>query len=235
MSISKPPVKNFWANAAASEDVIEPSDAIKDAGMTPASKAIPRQWFNWLCKQATSVGAYLMARGIPDHDGGESYTVGDVVQAVSDGSVWRCKQACAGTQAVAENAYWEHFGANWLADALKTSLAASLPALMLTAMKTLLGIGATVGDITGGCFDCGGLRVGWVTGALDKSGGNVTTSIFTWHDPFGDIFTAVATPEGSDIQVHISAFDAATVTLVPFGQSANCTLFVLAIGTTPTA
>jgi hypothetical protein len=234
MSITKPPVKNFWANAAASGDLIEPSDAVKEAGMTAISAAIPFQWFNWICKQATSVGAYLMARGIPDHDAGESYTVGDVVQAVSDGSVWRCKQACAGTQAVAENAYWEHFGANWLADALKTSLAASLPALMLAAMKTLLGIGLTA-DITGGHFDCGGLRIGWLTGALGKSNGYVTTSTFTWPAAFEPAYGAMPVPYGSDVLLSVGGFSDSTITIVPFGQAANCTVFVLGLGGTPTS
>jgi hypothetical protein len=156
-----------------------------------------------------------------------------VVQYGTPSKTYQCVAATPGNTVPTNASFWEIYGVSWLPDALKASLAASLPALMLAAMKTLLGI-TLAGDITGGTADCGGLRIGWLTGALDKSNGTITTSTFTWSAAFENVFGAVATPFGADIQVHVGAFDATTVTLVPFGQSANCSLFVIGLGTTPT-
>ena len=230
---TKPPIKPAWAFDATEPDIYEPNDAVKASGWTATNPAPPYQWENWLHNYAMKAVRYLSGNGIPAYDAVEEYAVGDVVQYGTPSKTYQCVAATPGNTVPTNASFWEVYGVSWLPDALKASLAASLPALMLAAMKTLLGINLTA-DITGGTFDCGGLRIGWLNDALGKSNGNVTTSTFTWSAAFENVFGAVAMPYGADVVLSVSAFDTSTCTITPFGQAANCTVFVVGLGTTPT-
>ena len=88
MSIAKPTLSDIWANAAPAGDTgIADPGGLKDTGWTAASACPPFSWFNWILNKCDAVGRYLEARGIPDWDAAESYSIGDRVQG-SDGSTY---------------------------------------------------------------------------------------------------------------------------------------------------
>ena len=85
MSIAKPTLSDIWANAAPAGDTgIADPGGLKDTGWTAASACPPFSWMNWILNKCDSGLRYLLARGIPDWDAAESYSVGDRVQG-SDG------------------------------------------------------------------------------------------------------------------------------------------------------
>jgi hypothetical protein len=106
MAIAQPTREIPWANTTASPDIAEPSDGQKLAGW-PGTPAPRYDWFNWILRQAARWVCYLRARGIPDYDAAESYTIGDRVQY--DGDTFRCIQAGVGV-ATSNAAYWEPWG-----------------------------------------------------------------------------------------------------------------------------
>ena len=88
MSIAKPTLSDIWANAAPAGDTgIADPGGLKDTGWTAASACPPFSWFNWILNKCDAVSRYLEARGIPDWDAAESYSIGDRVQG-SDGSTY---------------------------------------------------------------------------------------------------------------------------------------------------
>jgi hypothetical protein len=81
MSIAKPPLSDIWANAAAAGDTgIADPGGLKDSGWTAASACPPFSWMNWILNKCDAAARYIIARGIPDYDANETYSVGDRVQ-----------------------------------------------------------------------------------------------------------------------------------------------------------
>ena len=81
MSIAKPPLSSIWAHSAASGDTgIADPGGLKDTGWTGASACPPFSWMNWILNKCDAAARYIIARGIPDYDVNESYSVGDRVQ-----------------------------------------------------------------------------------------------------------------------------------------------------------
>lgn len=78
MSIAKPSLKNPWASSGAA-NMADPGGA-NDTGMPASSKSIPRRWLNWILNKIETPIRYLVARGIPDYDPNESYSIGDRIQ-----------------------------------------------------------------------------------------------------------------------------------------------------------
>jgi hypothetical protein len=112
MSISKPSLSETWASTPTAGDVQEPADGIKLSGWTADSHCPPYQWFNWLLNKLDTGVRYLLARGIPDYDVLETYSVGDRVQA-SDGQTYKCIQAntpAAAKSPATQRAYWTRWG-----------------------------------------------------------------------------------------------------------------------------
>ena len=235
MSISRPSLTDvvIWAGAAAPGDIATPTTGQQAAGWTPTPAAPPYQWMNWIKNFLSKGVLYLMGRGISDYDATLDYGTNDTVRG-ADGKVYESMGFTSAGNAPPNGTYWRIFGVGWLEDALKTSLADSLPPLMAAVMHNLLGINFTYASVpTRGTFDCGGVRIAWFGVPLSTSNGYVTTTTVHWLSPFGDIFTAVATPYGPDILISIPALDATSVTLVPSGGAASGTVGVIAIGTTP--
>jgi hypothetical protein len=112
MSIAQPTRERVWANSAAGADISEPADGIKDAGFTGTPAPI-YQYVNWLFNAIHKWVQYLRARGIPDYDPLETYSVGDRVQA-GDGQTYKCIQAntpAAAKSPTTQRAYWTRWGA----------------------------------------------------------------------------------------------------------------------------
>ena len=78
MSIAKPTLTNAWASSGAA-NIADPG-GVNETGIPSAAKSIPRRWFNWVLNKVDATGRYLVARGIPDYDPLESYSIGDRVQ-----------------------------------------------------------------------------------------------------------------------------------------------------------
>ena len=232
MSITKPPVKPVWAYGADPGDIAEPT-ALESSGWTASSAAPPYDWMNWLIKRATDLGTYLMARGVPDYDAAETYSNYDTVRG-PNGTVYECINATGVTAPPSAN--WQVFGMTWLPSAILPNLVNLLPsqAAFITGMKTALGIGLTA-DISGGVFDCAGFRIAWLNGSLDRSNGYITTTTFTWPHAFGTVYGAVPSHFSVDTILSIGGLSSTDVTLVPFGAAANCTVFIVGFGTTPSS
>ena len=80
MSITPPTTRELvWADSAAQGDIAEPSDGMKGTGYT-GTPAPVYQYVNWLFNRLGKWVSYLRARGIPDFDINETYSVGDRVQ-----------------------------------------------------------------------------------------------------------------------------------------------------------
>jgi hypothetical protein len=59
---------------------MEDPGGVNDTGYTVTDKGPPRKWFNWILNKIETPLRYLLARGIPDFDALESYSVGDRIQ-----------------------------------------------------------------------------------------------------------------------------------------------------------
>jgi hypothetical protein len=95
MSISKPQLKNPWATSGSAN--MEDPGGVNETGYPIAALGPPRKWFNWILNKIETVGRYLVARGIPDYDPNESYSVGDRVQwGGSTGMTFVCTIASVG-------------------------------------------------------------------------------------------------------------------------------------------
>ncbi len=236
MSIARPSLTDvvIWAGAAASGDISTPTTSQQGAGFTDTPAAPPKEWFNWIQKFVSSCALYLMGRGISDYDATLDYGTNDTVRG-TDGKVYESKGYTPAGNAPPNGTYWRIFGVGWIEDALKTSLAASLPALMLSSIKTLLGVQIAYSDAGAATFDCGGLRINVATLTLNVSNGNVTTTTFNWRAPFGLIFGALAN-QVSDADIIVSTAPTPTAcTVVPRGSSAGAAVFVVGFGTTPSS
>lgn len=95
MSIAKPALKNPWASSG-SANMADPGGA-NETGMTSTAASIPRRFLNWILNRIETPVRYLVARGIPDYDANESYSVGDRVQwGGSTGMTFVCIVASVG-------------------------------------------------------------------------------------------------------------------------------------------
>jgi hypothetical protein len=80
MAITKPAVRDAWADGAVSSaDIVDPGNTYVAAGWLESSTPPPRQYFNWLLNYLGNAVAYFMRRGVADYDAAETYQVGDVV------------------------------------------------------------------------------------------------------------------------------------------------------------
>lgn len=93
MSISKPTLTDIWAEATPA-NIVDPG-ALNGTGWTAASAAPPFRWMNWILNKIEKSVRYLLARGIPDYDAGETYRAGDRVQYTVGGNLYTfvCIQA----------------------------------------------------------------------------------------------------------------------------------------------
>ena len=104
--------------------------------------------------------------------------------------------------------------------------------MMLSLLKTLLGLQLGYSDAAAATFDCGGLRINVASVTLNVSNGNVTTTTFNWRQPFGLIFGALSNPVNVDIITALAPTTSAC-TIVPFGGGNSAVVFVVGFGTTP--
>jgi len=104
MSIAKPTLTNVWASSGAS-NIADPG-GVNDTGIPSGAKSIPRRWFNWVLHKIESPVRYLIARGVPDYDADEYYTVGDRVQKSIGGvypATFLCFTPCHGAAPTGED------------------------------------------------------------------------------------------------------------------------------------
>ena len=110
MSTAKPPLSTTWASSAPSGPTgIEDPGGLKNAGWSVVSACPPFSWLNWILNKCDAGLRYLLARGIPDYDVNESYSVGDCMQF--GGMTYRCIVAHAGNGTGAGNP--QNTPANW--------------------------------------------------------------------------------------------------------------------------
>jgi len=80
MAITKPAVRQSWANVAIPvTDIVDPGDAYVAAGWIEGATPPPRQIFNWLLNYASNGVRYFSRRGVADYDAAETYQIGDTV------------------------------------------------------------------------------------------------------------------------------------------------------------
>jgi hypothetical protein len=80
MAITKPAVRQSWANVAIPvTDIVDPGDAYVAAGWVESSTPPSRQFFNWLLNYASNGVRYFSRRGVADYDAAETYQIGDIV------------------------------------------------------------------------------------------------------------------------------------------------------------
>lgn len=114
MSIAKPSLKNVWANSG-SVNMADPG-GVNETGIPSLAKSIPRRWLNWILNRIETPVRYLVARGIPDYDVNESYSIGDRVQfGGGPGKTYVCVVASVGDGSGTNSpsgtpANWERWG-----------------------------------------------------------------------------------------------------------------------------
>lgn len=150
MSIgAKPTLSKPWCFDDAS-NMVDPG-GVNDSGLPDSAKSIPRRWLNWILNKVDYATRYLMARGIPDWDASESYTVGDKIQ--NDGHTYTCiKNSTNNEPPNAE--FWEVWAHTATAFAATFSglLAAAFPGLFSSAFSAQFPIsmnGLTAGPAAG--------------------------------------------------------------------------------------
>jgi hypothetical protein len=80
MAITKPAVRQSWANVAIPvTDIVDPGDPYVAAGWLESATPPSRQYFNWLLNYATNGVRYFSRRGVVDYDAAETYQIGDTV------------------------------------------------------------------------------------------------------------------------------------------------------------
>jgi hypothetical protein len=87
MALTKPGVKNVWAEAG---DKVEPTGAEVLVGWPLTNTPPARQRFNWILNFLSNGVRYLTRRGIADHDVLETYEIGDYCRS-TDGFTYRAK------------------------------------------------------------------------------------------------------------------------------------------------
>lgn len=137
MSITKPTLTKPWASDA-SANMVDPGGA-NDTGMPSAAKSIPRRWLNWILNKVDAATRYLVARGIPDWDAAEDYTVGDRIQG-SNGRTYKCILASHDNNPTNRgwDTYWEEWGhtTTTFGEMFGHLLVDSFPALFTAAFDT---------------------------------------------------------------------------------------------------
>lgn len=133
MSIAKPSLRLPWSSSVPS-NMADPGGVAAN-GIPAEGCSIPRRWLNWILNQVDTVGRYLVARGIPDYDATESYTIGDRVQHSLGGpfpATFVCTQACTGQTPALDSEYWEYwaYSAASFAASFAEALAAAFPTLL---------------------------------------------------------------------------------------------------------
>jgi hypothetical protein len=80
MAITKPAVRQSWANVAIpTTDIVDPGDTYVAAGWQESATPPSRQFFNWLLNYASNGVRYFSRRGVVDYDAAETYQIGDTV------------------------------------------------------------------------------------------------------------------------------------------------------------
>ena len=207
MSIARPSTASVvpWAGSAAGGDIATPTTGQQAAGFTSPPAAPPKQWLNWVEKFATSAGLYMMGRGVPDYAADLTYSLNDVARG-SDNIVYEWINATPGSgHAPPNGTYWQVFGASWLPNALKASLADLLPSLMAEAIAAQLHIAST-GNAASGSFRIANLLICWsqitFIGQAPVGYPELMTGV-SWSAPFANFFGAVATPVEANLIVNL--------------------------------
>ena len=80
MAITKPAVRQSWANVAVpTTDIVDPGDTYVGLGWLESATPPSRQYFNWLLNYASNGVRYFSRRGVVDYDAAETYQIGDTV------------------------------------------------------------------------------------------------------------------------------------------------------------
>ena len=103
MPLTKPPVKNPWADAG---DKVEPTGAELSTGWPLSNIPPSRQRFNWILNFLANGVRYLTRRGIADHDILEPYEPGDKCRA-TDGFTYSAKLQNINKLPQSNTAEWE--------------------------------------------------------------------------------------------------------------------------------
>ena len=234
MAIEKPSPIQVWAGDADPADIAEPSGGQQLAGFTPTIAAPPMQWVNWILKQATGIASYMMAKGVPDYDADEVYSGGDTVRW-TDGLIYEHKDIGNTTGIAPPRANtWDLFGATWLPDVLKDSLAAKLPALMLAGLLSVSKTEQYGTYAYGACRIAGLIQFAWKQMTLDMGGNYPVNTAMTWKKPFFALSAVMATPRTANCTFYIPTSDENGCTVgVQSTQTSPpnpATAFVFAIG-----
>jgi hypothetical protein len=145
MSISKPALSVIWGSDA-SGNLLDPG-GVKNTGMPAGAKSIPRRWMNWILNKTDSAGRYLLGRGVPDWDVGETYSIDDRVQY--NGSTYACTHPPLAHQTPADASYWQRWGFTALEFEGKFSdmLSAAFGGLFSTAFEAAFGAKVAITDV----------------------------------------------------------------------------------------
>ena len=232
MSIARPEVNTIWGSSGAGN--IESPAGLVATGWVNSAGAPSYQWMNWILNVLHRMAEYLICRGIPDWSSEETYSVGDTVR-YTDGKVYECTTAPTSNQVPTNVTYWQIFGTSWLPDALKNSLASSLPPLISSAMATLLKLTWT-GTVTKGTAGFGGLvQFAWDTVTMHQSGEFPGNTAITWNAPFAAIIGVLLTPKEANCTLYVDAQDTTGCTIgvqsTPTSPPNPAHVFVLGIGT----
>lgn len=104
MALTKPPVKNPWAEAG---DKVEPSGAELSVGWPLSNIPPSRQRFNWILNFLANGVRYLTRRGIADWALDEPYEIGDKTRSLVDGFTYSAKLANTNKEPSANATEWE--------------------------------------------------------------------------------------------------------------------------------
>lgn len=143
MSIAKPTLSNPWGSSTPA-NLANPG-AVNETGMGVGAKSIPRRWLNWVLNKIENPIRYLVARGLPDYDAAESYSVHDKVQ--QGGTTWSCIADVSGVSPSDPTGatYWSRWGFSLaefgtvFASAFATAFAAAFPTAFAAAFAPAAG------------------------------------------------------------------------------------------------
>jgi hypothetical protein len=138
MAITKPAVRQSWANVAIPvTDIVDPGDAYVAAGWQESATPPSRQYFNWLLNYASNGIVYLIRRGVSDYDAAETYQIGDTVLGDAGILMQSLTAGNIGNQPSTSPTNWgplnNYPNATQVASAISTALAAYVTNVSLAA------------------------------------------------------------------------------------------------------
>ena len=104
MALTKPSVKNVWADAG---DKVEPLPAELTIGWPLSNIPPARQRFNWILNYLANGVRYLTRRGISDWALDEPYEIGDFARSTINGFTYRSKAINTNKEPSTNSVEWE--------------------------------------------------------------------------------------------------------------------------------